>query len=108
MLNVQRQAIEAKLLGVSLIPTMTNPLSKYWEQPDVKDISFDEKFEHALMTETTLNKLADYSRSQPTGCYAGKMWKSFNEDYRCWFLHWFGIHSDPNYCTNNYIKIKTI
>ena len=58
----------------NVIPTMTHPLSKYWDQPDKSDILIDDN--NALMTHKTMKKLYNYSTSVPTGVYEGKMWRS--------------------------------
>jgi hypothetical protein len=53
---------------------MTNPLGKYWEQPNREDILVDDT--HAVMTRNAFNHLKEYSVTNPTGAYEGKMWKS--------------------------------
>jgi len=85
-----------------LIPPMTHPLSQYWEQPNRFDIEVDET--HALMGQTTFNLLHDYSNSQPTGAYEGKMWRAF---YRLdgWCLLWFGPSDKPDMVSVNARKI---
>ena len=79
------------------IPEMTDPLGKAWSQPERSEILIDDT--HALMSRATLLKLANYSHSNPTGCYPGKMWKrerlvegdspgrykGTEEFYLCWF-----------------------
>ncbi len=88
------------------IPLMTHPLSRSWDQPKTSDILIDEDF--ALMTQDTFDSLAEYSCSQPTGCYPGKMWKRHNgafdpsckpEDCR-WVLAWYDFSDKGEmYCT---------
>jgi len=81
------------------IPAITNPLGKYWEQPEISDIEIDDT--HALMNHESFKKLKDYSRSQPTGAYAGKMWKCKHADK--WVLRWFSIcPDDPKFLINNF------
>lgn len=55
------------------VPPIKNELGKYWEQPPREQIVIDEKF--AVMHSGTFEKLCDYSGSNPTGVYEGKMWK---------------------------------
>ena len=74
-----------------MIPPITDPLGVYWDQPDTKDILVDET--HAIMTERTLEQLAEYSASIPTGTYDGKMWRARGQSR--WFLRWYGPHPDP-------------
>ncbi|MGC2239159.1 MAG: hypothetical protein WA584_23590 [Pyrinomonadaceae bacterium] len=71
------------------IPPMTHVLSRHWEQPLTEDILLDEK--HAMLSEADFRLLKDYSMSQPTGAYEGKMWKAqgfFRDDKG---LHWTGV-----------------
>lgn len=56
-----------------VIPPMTDPMGRYWEQPALDEISFSLLF--AWMTKETFDKLATYQVTQPTGVYPGKMWK---------------------------------
>ena len=74
----------------SAIPDMTDPLGKYWEQPNREDIAVDHS--HAVMSMETFKKLKDYSRSQPTGTYPGKMWRAtYNTKEGVQnLLYWFG------------------
>lgn len=80
-----------------MIPKMTHPLSSAWDQPNPEDVLIDKT--HALMSENDFNDLLDYSHSQPSGVYVGKMWKSKVRDN--WILCWFGPHTDPNMCSGN-------
>lgn len=56
------------------IPPMTDPLGRYWEQPDRSRILVDGR--HALMSSADFRALHDYTRSEPTGLYVGKMWRA--------------------------------
>lgn len=100
---------------MTTIPPITDPLGKYWNQPDRHQILVDDT--HAVMTRSTLKQLPNYSLTNPTGCYLGKMWRkehivwNENETYTGtdrWILCWFGIHEDPKLCTNNYREILLI
>jgi hypothetical protein len=102
-----------KLEAAESIPRMTDPLGKYWEQPDRSEIVIDDT--HALMSLATFEKLMEYSGSQPTGAYEGKMWR--RNDGSCdwefmaqggkptWYLCWYGRSDKPEYVSNNRRKI---
>src|SRR6187549_978694 len=75
--NVKHLAVAAKLSGDDhLIPPITNPLGKAWTQPDRRLITFNENYDHAIISHETYMSLLNYSHSQPSGVYAGKMWRS--------------------------------
>ena len=83
---------------LNLIPPMTDPLGRYWHQPKLLDVAVYEDI--AIMDKETLNQLAEYSFSVPSGVYAGKMWRCRKCDE--WFLRWYGgggndiaIHERP-------------
>lgn len=61
--------------GEQIIPPITDPLGKHWQQPHRRFIELDDT--HALMSEQTFKGLKEYSTSIPTGRYEGKMWKGF-------------------------------
>ncbi len=84
-----------------MIPEITNKLGKYWEQPNPKRIEIDDT--HALMDPEDFCQLADYSHSQPSGVYPGKMWKRKGPDG--WILCWYSESELPDHCDNNYRKI---
>lgn len=83
------------------IPEMTNPLGRYWDQPDRSKIIIDDKY--AIMTEQTMNELKEYSTTNPSGVYEGKMWRSkFVENGKTiHYLHWYSNSEKPNYCKHN-------
>lgn len=66
---------------------MTDPLGRYWEQPDRSEISFS--LSHAHMTKQAFDLLKDYSHTKPTGAYPGKMWKCRDRRGR-WNLCFYG------------------
>lgn len=105
-LDLARQRAEA----LEPIPPITDPMGKYWEQPDRREILIDDT--HAVMTQRTFDKLAAYSASVPTGVYEGKMWKSNPASDRGgkpeWYLIWFGKHPDPDKVSNNYRRILVV
>ncbi len=88
-----------------MIPEMTDRLGRYWDQPDRSEILVDGT--HAVMTQATLVKLHDYSRSQPSGCYGGKMWKA-RDPGGPWYLNWFGPSRKPNHCSVNIREILVV
>lgn len=86
------------------IPPMSHPLSTVWRQPKTSEILLDKEI--AMMTQKTFESLAEYSCSQPSGCYEGKMWKredgAFDQEYLAsggkpvWMLCWYGFCDKPN------------
>lgn len=87
------------------IPEMTNPLGKYWEQPNVKEILIENN--NAIMTGVTFNKLKNYSHSIPSGVYVGKMWRGVSRE-GINFLAWYGESDKPNECLIHRIEIILI
>lgn len=80
---------------------MTDPLGKYWEQPDRNEIKINNDI--ALMNKETFDKLKQYDNSNPTGAYEGKMWKrKVGSNY---YLCWFGIDDDPKFVSNHHRQI---
>lgn len=80
-----------------MIPQMTGPLSRYWEQPNKENILIDDT--HAMMDKAALRLLKEYSCSLPSGVYEGKMWKL--KTNLGWVLRWYGPSVDPNKCSIN-------
>jgi hypothetical protein len=100
--------------AVEIIPQITDPLGASWDQPERKDILVDQT--HAVMTLTTFLSLSEYSCSNPSGIYPGKMWKrhdgAFDREFIArggkpkWLLCWFGeSKKGPEFCSNNYREI---
>ena len=93
-----------------IIPPMTHGLSSGWNQPNLDAIQMDDEI--AYMRESTFKSLKDYSYSQPSGVYEGKMWRcnSFVNDrqYRSWLLKWFDFSADPNMCSTKWREIGII
>lgn len=87
-----------------IIPQITNPLGKYWNQADQRRIYIDR--ENAYMEESEFNKLCNYSHSQPSGVYIGKCWKG--KDINGWYLAWYGPHPNPDFVSNNYRTIHIL
>lgn len=85
------------------IPPITDPLGKYWEQPDLNEIELS--LSHAHMNLGSFHELKIYQTSLPTGVYYGKMWKK--QDHRGrWLLCWYGPNPDPNFISINYLRIQ--
>ncbi|MHA6905165.1 hypothetical protein ACEQ38_08025 [Ralstonia syzygii subsp. celebesensis] len=82
-----------------MIPPMTDPLGRFWKQPDRTEILMDSK--HAVMNRSSFDRLSEYSTSRPTGVYPGKMWKSITRDGAP-YLCWYGIvEGRDDLCSNN-------
>lgn len=71
----------------NIIPKITDPMGKYWDQPSSSDIAIDNSI--AVMTNDSFQRLANYSATLPSGTYAGKMWKC--QTNNGWLLVWYGI-----------------
>lgn len=92
---------------ITTIPEMTHPFGQHWDQPDRSEILLDDT--HALMTVKTFKGLHEYSASQPSGVYEGKMWRRHDGafDYEfiarggkpVWQLCWFdSVPNNPDVC----------
>lgn len=66
-----------------MIPEMTDPLSKYWTQPDCSEVTLIGK--NAYMSKEAAKKLSRYDTSLPTGTYVGKMWRTKKK--LAWYDH---------------------
>lgn len=95
-------------MSANVIPPITDPMGKYWDQPDPANILIDDT--HALMDARTFRALHDYSYSQPTGVYPGKMWRAGRKkvDGETWWLKWFGTHEDPKMCSGHAREIIVV
>jgi len=87
-----------------VIPAMTDPLGRSWEQPPASEILVDES--HAVMTNTTLLRLHAYDHSIPTGVYTGKMWR--RREASGHLLCWYGPSEKPNECSINYRPVLLV
>lgn len=87
------------------VPPMTHPYGQYWKQPSRFEIEIDDT--HAMMSRASFDALLDYSASQPTGAYEGKMWKAhYKRDG--WCLRWFGPSDKPDMVSVNGRKILIV
>lgn len=79
------------------IPEMTDPLGSGWRQPSRGDIEIDS--DSALMSQASFDLLPEYSATNPSGVYPGKMRKrhdgSFDRAFLArggkpvWLLCWY-------------------
>lgn len=90
--------------NTNIIPDMVDPLGKYWEQPNKKDILIDN--EHAVMSDKTYLQLKNYSSSIPSGVYDGKMWRDESKEGK--FLCWYAQSDEPDKCSINTRKVLFI
>ena len=88
-------------MAVNTIPEITDPMGKCRGQPSRQNIIIDDT--HALMFETTLYQLAEYSHSMPSGVYPEKMWRAKWREI--WLLRWYGESDIPGMCSNNQCEI---
>jgi hypothetical protein len=95
-----RTAVEValdKLEAREPIPKMTHPLSKHWEQPDRREIEIDAT--HAMMSQKAFEALHEYSCSQPSGVYEGKMWRRhhyvFNVRGKTYYFYQSKLMEEP-------------
>lgn len=81
--------------GEQIIPPISDPLGKSWQQPHRRFIELDAT--HALMSEQTFKGLPEYSMSDPSGVYEGRMWKSYSQFTGEWYLRWYQVVEQPSY-----------
>jgi hypothetical protein len=87
-----------------MIPEMTDPLGKHWEQPrTIREAPMDD--DHVLLTKAQFDRLHEYSSTLPTGVYPGKCWKR-KEDR--WLLVWYGLTPDPTQCSIEFREILLV
>jgi hypothetical protein len=97
------------LLGTAVVPPITEPLGRHWEQPDREELIFCGDF--VYMTRRAYKQLPEYNNSVPSGVYEGKMWKShvrYSDVGRVCWLRWFGVSDDPDKVTNNQRRIAIV
>ena len=76
LLTASELAMRRSDTALHPIPPITDLLGKHWTQPSRLDIEIDET--HAMIPRAAFVQLADYTQSQPTGVYPGKMWKAMS------------------------------
>lgn len=92
-----------------MIPTITDPLGKHWEQPDPSFIRFRDG--EAIITQQDFDRLHNYSASDPSGVYVGKMWRRgypYCANPERWFLCWYDTHPKPGYVTRKELPLRVI
>lgn len=87
-----------------MIPEMTDPLGKHWDQPkDIRSAPMDEYT--VLLDQRQVNQLSEYSTSYPSGVYPGKCWK--RQEKEGFLLVWYG-DEDDGMCPICYRKIEVV
>ena len=106
-LRTRYEAAVHRIEHAHVIPPITDPLGRSWAEPSRGDIDVDDRF--ARMSKATLEKLADYSASMPSGVYPGKMWRcrvSYRDESQGWLLRWYGVSDEgPQFCSNHQRRI---
>ncbi len=86
-----------------MIPALTDPMGKYWRQPDdIRSAPMDGK--HVLLSRSQFQGLNEYSASHPSGVYPGKCWR--RQEGRINLLVWYGETSDPKKCSIEFREIR--
>lgn len=93
-----------KMTAEQIIPQITDPRGKSWQQPHRRFIEMDD--EVALMSEQTFKALKEYSTSLPSGQYAGKMWKA--KVGGKWYLRWLSNTDSPAFLNINTREILVL
>lgn len=94
------------------LPQMTHPLSRYWDQPRADELAVYDDI--AIMDNSALQRLSEYSTSIPTGVYEGKMWKSRQGHGTPggptgpWYLCWYDSSDNLDSCSINRRPIRLI
>lgn len=91
---------------MNIIPPMTDAHGKYWVQPDPRGFVLDD--DYVLMDKLDFDLLPDYTNSEPTGKYNGKMWKGRFQTLKGekWFLMW--CHDENKLSNQIYISSREI
>jgi hypothetical protein len=74
----------------NMVPPMTHPYGRHWPQPALSEIVIDDKT--ARMSKAAFDELLEYSATNPSGAYEGKMWRRHvaRGGVPTWQLCWFG------------------
>lgn len=79
-----------------MIPPITHPLGRSWDQPDHSAWLFDAT--HVVLPLRDFEQLRDYSHSFPGGVYPGKVWRA-HSPLTGWIVRWYGESPDnPDLC----------
>lgn len=89
-----------------MIPEMTDPLGRHWQQPaDIRDAPIDSTT--ILLNPVQFARLLNYSASEPSGVYAGKCWKREYEGG--WLLGFYSEHvGKPGWFRVKFRKILVV
>lgn len=90
--------------GTHPVPPISHPSGRFRDQPDRGDMLVDDAY--ALMSARTLDALAEYSASLPTGVYEGKMWRRRFRDG--WALGWYGPSPHAGCCSVNFRPVLVV
>lgn len=90
---------------MSDIPPITDEMGRSWRQPPLSEILIDDQC--AMMGRESLLMLRNYSATDPTGVYEGKMWRA-EDGEGGWYLRWFGKSNRPNMVSNNQRRIVIV
>jgi len=105
MQNNERRAFIESEKEKTKVPEMTDPLGKYWNNPDRHKILICKDI--AVMSKRSFKILHEYSTSLPSGTYTGKMWK--RQSTEGWKLVWYGdICESDNTIAIYYRKIAIL
>lgn len=94
------------VLDENVIPPMTHPWGQVWKQPDTRNLVLDDK--SVVMCKRDFDMLSDYTCSEPTGKYNGKMWKAQYGPRNApkWYLCW--CHDENTVSQEIYISYREI
>lgn len=90
----------------NVIPPMTHPLSRGWDQPNTALVAIDDTT--SAMPNSVFTRLMEYSSTMPSGAYEGKMWKAhvLSKTENFWQLRWYGYSKiGPGHVSNNVRRI---
>lgn len=104
--KMQDMEMRKVVLDENVIPPMTHPYGAHWVQPNPKNIVLDN--DYAVMSKKDFDLLPDYTCSQPTGKYNGKMRKGLLHTPKNdrWYLAW--CHDENTVSQEIYISYREI
>ena len=71
-----------------MIPPITDPLGRAWDQPDHSAWLFDDT--HVILPLRDFEQLRGYQYSFPSGVYTGKVWRGYSERCGGRVVWWYG------------------
>lgn len=78
-----------------MIPPITHPMGRHWRQPDHSAWLFDDT--HVVLPAADFEQLANYSWTNPSGLYPGKVWRGWCQNINGWVVAWYDVDPDPNF-----------